>query len=968
MESEPAIVAKAVMERILSVFSEANKLRIKQVISFVTKDWVEAGVILFVIIINTLIGFLQEYRAEKTMESLRRTASPTARVVRNGGHIITIAAKDLVPGDIIVFEGGDAVAGDARVIQTFNLETDEAMLTGESLPVGKDIKPLHDPNQPLADRHNMIYLGTNIVKGRGRAVIVQTGMKTQIGRIATYLVETKGADTTTPLQKRLNKLALILFGLALLLAVVVFGANKFKFTKNASIYAVSVGIAMIPEGLVAVVTLTMALGVRRMASEKAIVRKLAALETLGNVNDICSDKTGTLTQGKMVLTKFYIPEQDYYAVSGAGINPTGEITSLTDETKITASSLSDHPNITRLVEIATFCNTSTIRQDTDGTWIAVGDPTEVALTVLGRKLGYDQKVMTASVKEGVPPDWEILEEFPFDSSLKRMSVIFRHTPHSGGQTKYYVFAKGSLEAISKFSVNDVTGKPLDMDDLHNQVLTMGKGGLRVLALAYRELDASEVRDSTEHPGKKTLPSREDTENGLIFVGLAGINDPPRAETAPAVAKCHKAGITVRMLTGDHPVTASAIAKQIGILTDDSSRASGDSPVTKMTTVIQMDGRDGNGNKLVWTGNEFDALTDTQVDDLPELPLVVARCTPETKVKMIEALERRDKIAAMTGDGVNDSPSLKKAPVGIAMGLAGSDVAKNASDIVLTDDNFATIVQAVAQGRRIFANIQKFVLHLMTTNVAEIVALIIGLVFLDGNDESVYPMSPLQILFANMITSSPPAMALGIERPMAYQMSSPRYRNGPLFTWTMIIDIFFYGILMGGLILSTFTLRIYGFGPGDSGLGVGCNEYHPDDPAAVAVCSDVYKARGTAFVTLTWIILIHAYVCRHPTSSMFGRGKLYDNPALFWTCVIGAILVFPALYIPGVTRVFKHEGLSWEWGMIAVACVVYVAGCEAWKWVRRRRDRKNGMAAADSLEEIRVGKKEEMEQVKREEKL
>ncbi|KAI9098776.1 calcium-transporting ATPase [Phlyctochytrium arcticum] len=680
-------------------------LIIAAAIALAIKDWLEAGVIIFVIFFNTIVGFLQEYRAEKTMESLRRTASPTARVMRNNGHIDVIAAKDLVPGDIIMIEQGDSVGGDARLIETFNLEVDEAMLTGESLPVEKNTERIQNPDQDLGDRINMVYLGTNVVKGRGVGVIVTTGMRTQMGRIAKSLMNADEKMQTTPLQKRLNKLALALFGFAVILAIIVFAVYDFKFSPAASIYAISVAIAMIPEGLVAVVTLTMALGVRRMAKQKAIVRKLSALEALGSTTDICSDKTGTLTQGKMVLTKIYIPGEKYYDVSGSGLNPKGEILSATTQQTITQDSMS--PAMERLLQACALCNTSSIRKDEDPhgaeLWVGSGDPTEVALQVLAHKaqMGKPQLLQSRKNPEGV---WNVIQEFPFDSSLKRMSVIYTHIPTN----ETFIFAKGGLESLvprcsavwdgqQEVPINGVEY----METLQDRVSEMAGHGLRVLSIGYRRL-----------PTKfdpKTV-DREFVEEDIVLLALVGINDPPRPETKAAVAKCHQAGITVRMLTGDHPKTAAAIAEQVGIL--DSLQPTAGNNLGNSATTINMDAVGSAGGKLVWTGQEFDALTDDQVDKLPELPRVVARCTPETKVKMIDALERRKRIAAMTGDGVNDSPSLKKAPIGIAMGMSGSDVAKQASSIVLTDDNFSTIVSAVAQGRRIFANIQKFVLHLM----------------------------------------------------------------------------------------------------------------------------------------------------------------------------------------------------------------------------------------------------------------
>ncbi|KAI8820999.1 Na+/K+ P-type ATPase [Fimicolochytrium jonesii] len=906
------------------------------------------------------------------METLRQTASPTAKVVRGNGGVDAIAAKDLVPGNIIHIAAGDSIPADARLIEVLTLEVDEAMLTGESLPVEKKHTRIPNPEQPLADRTNMCYLGTNVTKGRATAVVTATGMNTQMGKIAKSLMSSDEDSASTPLQKRLNVLAMILLALAIVLAIIVFAVNDFVLSAEAALYAVSVGIAMIPEGLVAVVTLTMALGVRRMALQKAIVRKLAALETLGSVTDICSDKTGTLTQGNMVLTKVYLPDEGYFEVSGSGFNPEGHIIPVEGPAnKMTLENMSE--GFTRLVQCAALCNTASIHKEEQGdfeaaeknqapVWKGSGDPTEVALQVFAHKLHAggpallrgplsddkdDPRTHGEQADETQRGDWTVESEYPFDSSLKRMSALLTHHPTQ----QAIVFTKGGLESVLPLCTRRWDGRlghAVDintaqyMEALQDNISTMASEGLRVLSLAYKPFG------STAN-GIPTNTAREEVECDLIFIGLVGINDPPRAETAHAVASCHRADITVRMLTGDHPQTAAAIARRVGILSREGTSES--------HTTLHVDGpfdqRTGDA-RVVWTGTEFDALSDAQVDKMAELPLVIARCTPQTKVKMIDALARRKKVSAMTGDGVNDSPSLKRAPVGIAMGLGGSDVAKQAAAIVLTDDNFATIVGAIAQGRRIFANIQKFALHLMTTNVSEVIALIIGLAFKDSAGQSVYPLSPLQILFLNMITSSPPAMALGIEEPEPHQMRSARYRGGPLFTKTVLADIFFYGIVMGILNLGGFLLVIYGFGDGN--LGVECNQAHPYNAELAEGCSTVYRARGTSYLTLTWLILIHAYVCRHHYHSIFRGGfrqMITSNKALAYTCVSGFLVVIPTLYIPGTTTVFKHSGLTWEWGIVVISCLVYIAAAEAYKYGWRRWLRKREMLTGDGLEMERV---------------
>ncbi|KAK9761502.1 hypothetical protein K7432_013557 [Basidiobolus ranarum] len=440
----------------------------------------------------------------------------------------------------------------------------------------------------------------------------------------------------------------------------------------------------------------------------------------------------------------------------------------------------------------------------------------------------------------------------------------------------------------------------------SKVDLLASNGLRVLSLAYRYIDP---QLSETHPD---YWEREQVDKNMVFLGLVGIYDPPRAESKDAVRECYKAGIRVHMLTGDHPATATAIAREVAILPADYHS-------------------NKEGPKLVMTAHEFDSLTSEEIDALPQLPHVIARCSPDTKVKMIEALHRRKKVAAMTGDGVNDSPSLKIANIGIAMGMGGSDVAKNASDIVLTDDNFSTIVCAVEEGRRIFANIQKFVLHLMSTNVSEIIALIIGLAFIDVDGKSVNPMSPVQILFLNMVTSSPPAMSLGLEpaNPLTMRVP-PRLAKRGLFTHEAIADIVLYGTVMGLIALGNFVLVVYAFGNGS--LGTECSRTYSDS------CDEVFRARGTLFTTLTLLFLIHAYNCRslrQPQWLPKSLPSLFENKALVGSFTFGTIFIFPILYIPYLnTEIFKHKPLTWEWAIVAVSVIVFIVFSELYKFLKR----------------------------------
>ncbi|KAI1298981.1 Na+ ATPase [Mortierella claussenii] len=895
-------------------------LMIATILAFATKDFAEGGVILFIIVMNAAIGFWQEFNAEQTMEALRNMSSPTAQVIRDETRV-TIPNNQAVPGDILIFEDGDVVGADCRLFEVFNLETDEALLTGESLPVQKNLAVIEKEDEALGDRLNMVFASTTIVKGRAKGIVTNTGMKTQIGQIATTLMSVDISEQT-PLQKRLNKMAYFVFAAAIVLVIIVFGVHGFKYSNETAIYAISVSIAIIPEGLVAVVTLTMAFGVNRMASVKAIVRRLSSLESLGAVTNICSDKTGTLTQSKMVAVRMWLPGDGYHRVTGTGFVPEGEIYRLgalvqdefqAEEELIATGQGSNH--YLRMLQAASLCNMAELRRtqhpETHGEWSAIGDPTEIALQVLAYKAGVPKP-------ELVDQGFKLIAEFPFDSSVKRMSVLYESPTSANSTGQHFIFMKGAMERVlgcctawqegdAEHSLEDEKGKNRAVFEqiINEKMNILAEKGLRVLTLAYRKFEFV--------PGVDLVHGlvRDEIENNMVFLGLVGIYDPPRAESRPAVLQCYEAGIRVHMLTGDHPSTAAAIAKEVAIIPDDV-------PIVN--------------NPLIMTAAQFDAMSDEDVDKLAELPRVVARCSPNTKVKMIAALHRRNLFATMTGDGVNDSPSLKAANVGIAMGQSGSDVAKQASDIVLTDDNFATIVKAVAEGRRMFANIQKFVQHLMSANVAEIVVLIIGLAFKDSDHKAVFPMSAVEVLFLNMITSSPPAMGLGLEPPSESNMREPpRSAKQGLFSFEVVMDTFVYGLAMGALSFASFSIVI--FGMNDGHLGSECNtKWSPD-------CEGVFRARATSYCCMTFLILAHAINCRSLREtgwSIQNLKTLKHNRMLWLSIVIGALLVFPVVYIPGLNKnVFKHSAMTYEWGLVLAALVLFVAFAEIYKRIKIR---------------------------------
>ncbi|KAJ3556363.1 hypothetical protein NPX13_g10152 [Xylaria arbuscula] len=674
-------------------------------LSFAIHDYIEGSVITAVIVLNIVVGLVQDYRAEKTIEGLQALSAPSCKVVRSL-VATTTKAELLVKGDLVMLNVGDIVPADLRLVSGLNLSTDEALLTGESVPISKhpDVV-LHDVDMPIGDRVNMVYSASTITRGRGMGIVTATGMNTEVGRIAELLrtnSKPKGEDVSwlasywqrvkmgtrsvlgldgTPLQVKLSKFALLLFALAILLAIIVFAANRFDIDGDVLIYGICVGVAVIPESLIAVLTISMAVGTKAMARGNVIVRKLSVLEAVGGVTSICSDKTGTLTQGKMITRKAWLRDGSVASVETCThpFDPTSGHVVWKDDQSPTSNSKSGLPSSAQLfLECIALCNNATV-SDTKATpaddtaetsttsttpmsdWRAIGEPTEIALQVFA--LRFDVTKSTLSQANGS----SLVAEHPFDSSCKRMTVAY-----TGPSGDVDVYTKGALEAIMPL---------LDVSEEVKAQFTakaesLAAEDLRVLCIAHKSTPYDDALKT----------NRAIAEKGLIPLGLAGLYDPPRLETADAVQKCKIAGISVHMLTGDHIKTATAIAHEVGILGPDLTAA--DAVTATMPAAA------------------FDALSDAEIDALDRLPLVLARCSPSTKVRMVEAMHRRGAYCVMTGDGVNDSPALKKADVGIAMGLNGSDVAKEAADMVLTDDNFASIVTAVEEGRRLFDNIQK----------------------------------------------------------------------------------------------------------------------------------------------------------------------------------------------------------------------------------------------------------------------
>ncbi|KAH8919182.1 potassium/sodium eff [Atractiella rhizophila] len=954
-------------------------------VSFGTQDWISGGVIAALVILNVVTGTTQEWKAEKTVARLESVGSPIATVVRHDpssrrkeGHASQVGIETVVPGDIIILRNGDIVPADARVIEG-SVATDEAVLTGESLPVEKDEAPLlKGQDYPIGDRINMVYSGTQVTRGRCRAVVCYTGMNTELGIIAKEMQSKgEGAEKQTvwykfkkglgvveksPLQIKLNKMAYFLFACAIVIAIIVLASTAFNdIRRSTATYAVAAAVGILPASLVAVVALVLANACNDLAERNALVRRQDAVETLAAVDHVCSDKTGTITLGKMVVKKVWLPAendkvnldvgQNYQVESGSdAFYPRGAVAPIRadmssrpedddaawDEDAVDPFDLGSF--LKDFVLCAALNNNATIHHDRKkDSWNVDGDATEAALQVFAHKLGHGKptllkppsqhpsgtRVRRVTTRDSsVPPPrsaspssdrihnviqeghYELIVEHLFDSTVKRMSNAWRWIPENGASEAPHTiaFLKGAVERVldscdfiglgSKEQLNEEL-----KSKIHEKAEKLAEEGLRVLCLCAKVLPADQSDQIREM-------SREDFEkDGFCFLGLAGIFDPPRPESAAAIADSKRAGVLPIMLTGDHPSTAKSIAIQIGLVPRNHPR------------------------NAVMTGPQFDKLTEEEIDAMPQLPSVVARCSPLTKVRVVDAIHRRNKATIMTGDGVNDAPSLKRADVGVAMGKNGSDVAKQSAEIVLADDNFSTIIRAVRKGRSIFDNLSKFLLYLLSGNVAEVVVLLIGLAFQDEEGRSVFPLSPVAALWINTLSAGPPALCLGLEPTAKDTMSKPPSVYKTIFTIEWYPDLFFYGFVMGALSILNFVLVVWARGKGD--LGIDCNEDH--NPS----CDLAYRARATTYATLCVLLMIHGLVCKHVEMSLF-KMDLLDNKPLLFTVVILCISVFPVVYIPTINdKVFLVQGLGWEWGIIFGAIAVYILAAEAWKFGRRR---------------------------------
>lgn len=963
--------------------------------SFGIQAWIEGGVMAAIIVLNIVIGFFQDYQAARTIDALGALTSPTAKVIREGKTVVVDSAS-VVPGDIVELKMGDSVPADVRLIDAVNFEADEALLTGESLPIRKDPDLTFEDEVGPGDRINVAFSSTVVTKGRARGIVFATGMYTEIGLIAAALRAASagnrvqahrnaegnitissyfiyacevvwgviggflGVTVGTPLQRKLSWLFLYIFGFAVVCAIVVLAANKFSTRSDVIIYAVAVAVGTLPVSLILVLTITMAAGTKAMVDRNVVVRQLSSLEALGGVTNICSDKTGTLTQGRMVVRMAWLPSIGTYSVATTQnpYDPTlGEIKLTHVQPKDlhspkgaeapvdkidTTKEPTDKPALQTYLNIASLANLATLQRMTDtetekaGRWSAHGDPTEVALQVFVTRFGWNR--LTLSTEANPSARWKQVGELPFDSDVKRMSVICEDT--QSPNREIHMFTKGATERVvgccSMIALDDGEPVPIDdkiVSDIQANMEALARHGLRVLALASK----SGLAPITEEEHKKGL-DRATYEKDLILRGLVGIYDPPRPESQPSVRACHRAGINVHMLTGDHPHTARAIASEVSILPPEAK-------ISQMPADIVR--------TMVMTAHQFDSLSDAEIDALPELPLVVARCSPTTKVRMIAALHRRKRYVAMTGDGVNDSPSLKYADVGIAMGQNGSDVAKNSSDIILTDDNFASILNAIDEGRRIFDNIQKFILHVLAANVGLVITLLTGLAFKDATGISIFQITPVEILFMLLVAGAFTETGLGFEKASPDVLRRPPHNlKYGVFTPEFILDLISYGLVMAACLLGSFVVVLFGFNNGN--LGHDCNIEYSDS------CEPVFRARATCYTTMMWVFLFFAWELVDSRRSFFdGFMKsprdwalgLWSNPFLFWSVTVGFFITIPTLYIPVInTVVFMHSGITWEWAVVVIAVIFFFVTAESYKWGKRVWLRRHGLAPKKGDEE------------------
>ena len=789
------------------------------------EEWIESLIIAIVVLLNAVLGLYQESKAEKSLEALKKMSAATCKVLRNG-MLQTINSDELVVGDIIFVEAGDSIPADAKIIECSNLQVEEAALTGESVPVNKNNNEIENDDIPLGDKKNCLFSSTYVTNGKGKAIVTEVGMKTEIGKIANMLSNQE--QELTPLQEKLNKVGRAIGMICLVVCLVVFAlemiAVKLDWSQFSEAFktAVALAVAAIPEGLATVVTIVLSIGVTKMSKQNAIVKKLPAVETLGSCNVICSDKTGTLTQNKMTVTKLYL-------------NEIKDIENITDAEK------------EMLLYFAICCDAKV--ENKDGKVVRIGDPTELALLDVNTLCG------------GNINEYNRILDLPFDSDRKLMTTVIKIND------KFVAITKGAPDRVINMSVN----KQIEKDNALTANSDMAKSALRVLALAVKEFDS--------------LPSVEDLEKEFTLVGLVGMIDPARPEVKEAIKVATGAGIKTVMITGDHIVTASAIAKELGILKD--------------------------GDKAI-TSQELDGLSDEYLEEHINEYSVFARVAPKDKVRIVEAWQKRDAICAMTGDGVNDAPALKKAEIGCAMGITGTDVSKEAADMILTDDNFSTIVDAVKEGRGIYDNIRKCVKYLLSSNIGEVLTIFVASLLTAFNVIHLgTPLAAMHLLWINLITDSLPAFGIGMEETEDTVMNQkPRSKKEGFFAngyaWKICIE----GVVIGAVTLIAYIIGQF------SGL------------------ENAHSVGQTmAFLTLSSTQLFHAYNVKshHSVFSL----KSYKNGFMNFAFIVGFTLQIVVIYTPGVQSLFEFTPLSFGHFMICIGLsLVMVLIMEIAKLVNR----------------------------------
>ncbi|CCJ33328.1 calcium-translocating P-type ATPase, SERCA-type [Caloramator australicus] len=783
-------------------------LLVATIISIFLGEIADAITIFIIILMDGILGFIQEYRTEKALEALKEFAAPTAKVIREGKKMV-IKAKELVIGDIVELESGDRVPADILILKCDALQSDESILTGESMPIDKKAY-----NGDKIKQENMVYMGCLVTKGKALGKVIATGMNTEMGKIADMLENIN--DNKTPLQEKLDKLGeyLVYLILAICALVTITGILRGENIYKMFLVGVSLAVAAIPEGLPAVVTVSLALGVQRMMRKNALVRRLPAVETLGCTQVICSDKTGTLTQNRMTVRKLYILNKEY-KIAGEGYDIKGEL--LYEGIRV---NLNNKEAFKKLLECCVLCNNSSIEGNN-----YLGDPTEIALLVLAAKFGYKKEELK---------EFKILKENPFDSDRKMMSVLVQK-----GNRKF-LFVKGAPEKVMencKALLEDMKTRVITEND-RKAILSandkLAKEALRVLAFAYKEIENTE------------------DEKELIFLGLAGMIDPPRKEVYDAVVEAKMAGIVPVMITGDHKLTAEAIAKELGIL---------------------------NEKELILTGEELNKISEKELDDIIMKVKVFARVTPTHKFRIVKAYKRKGLVVAMTGDGVNDAPAVKEADIGVAMGKSGTDVTKESASLILLDDNFATIVTAVKEGRIIYDNIRKFIRYLLSCNIGEVLTM-----FLSSLLSLPIPLLPIQILFVNLATDGLPAMALSMEKGEKDIMQRmPRKRDESIFSEGLLHKIILRGILIGLCTVASYAISLNYFG-------------------------NIVISRTIALGTLIMSQLFHVFECRSERQSIFNIGIL-TNKYLIYAVLSSLFMLIFIIYNPFMQKVFYTQPLN-----------------------------------------------------------